>query len=294
MFVLSKGHACSTKSSQTLAFSIHSNLHFSAKSQTITLLVGEKEVPLVIHKKVLCEASPFFESACKPEWMKDDEPTIKLPEDDPELVDIMVYCKCSRKQFLFSQCSEAVTNSFLPRSGMYRNVLCFPASSFNAVSVGVSNSIDTPPGLLAKLFILAEKYQITPLQNDIIDAILIWLDDFDIHHRIPAKVIQYIWDNTVSEDCLLRQFLVDYVCAEYTFWDLKTARYDLEGDFWFRLSREMALVLDVMRDDGGEMMALDDLRADFCPRWHKHGPGEGRNCEIPKRYVLDAQEEGER
>ena len=61
------------------------------------LLVGEEEVPFLIHKKILCENSPFFESACKPEWMKDDEKTIKLPEDDPELVDIMIYCKCSQK-----------------------------------------------------------------------------------------------------------------------------------------------------------------------------------------------------
>jgi hypothetical protein len=61
-------------------------------SQTIILLVGDEQVPFIVHQKILCENSPFFESACKPEWMKDEQ-TIKLPVDEPELIDIVVYCK---------------------------------------------------------------------------------------------------------------------------------------------------------------------------------------------------------
>jgi len=57
------------------------------------LLVGEDEIRFLVHKRILCENSPFFESVCKPEWVKDHEKMIKLPEDDPELVEIMVYCK---------------------------------------------------------------------------------------------------------------------------------------------------------------------------------------------------------
>lgn len=66
---------------------------FSATSRIITLLVGEQEVPLFIHENILCESCPFFVSACRPEWMKDNEPTVKLPEDDPELINITLYCK---------------------------------------------------------------------------------------------------------------------------------------------------------------------------------------------------------
>lgn len=65
----------------------------SASSETITLLVGEDEIRFLVHEKILCENSPFFESLCKSEWMEDHEKMEKLPEDDPELVDIMVYCK---------------------------------------------------------------------------------------------------------------------------------------------------------------------------------------------------------
>jgi hypothetical protein len=36
-------------------------------SQTITLIVGKDEVPFVVHKQILCDASPVFEAAGKPE-----------------------------------------------------------------------------------------------------------------------------------------------------------------------------------------------------------------------------------
>jgi hypothetical protein len=60
--------------------------------ESITLVVGEGEQQtfLNVHKNVLCAFSPFFEAACKPEWMKDDK-VIKLPEDDLEAVRGMVY-----------------------------------------------------------------------------------------------------------------------------------------------------------------------------------------------------------
>jgi hypothetical protein len=57
------------------------------------LVVGEEEIQFRIHEKILCENSPFFKSLCKSAWLKDHEKMIKLPKDDPELVDIMVYCK---------------------------------------------------------------------------------------------------------------------------------------------------------------------------------------------------------
>jgi hypothetical protein len=45
----------------------------SSLDETITLAIGKQEDPktLVVHKKILCSASPFFEAACKPEWLKE-------------------------------------------------------------------------------------------------------------------------------------------------------------------------------------------------------------------------------
>jgi hypothetical protein len=72
-------------------------VNHSATSRTITLLVGEQEVPFFIHEGILCENCPVFASACKPEWMRDDDPKIELPEDDHELIEVVVYCKHSRR-----------------------------------------------------------------------------------------------------------------------------------------------------------------------------------------------------
>jgi hypothetical protein len=183
---------------------------------------------------------------------------------------------------------------------MYRQVLFFPAS-FERAYVDLTASLSTVPGFLARLFILAEKYQVTRLQNDIIDAFLIWLDDFSRHHRIPASVIQFVWVNTISEDCMLRLFLIDYVRAEYTYWDLETVRdVIMEKDFWYDLSRGNALTVDLLReclDEGGPEVVggmreylRDDLRADWCLNWHKHGVKEGP-CKSLKNYVLDREDE---
>ena len=55
--------------------------------------MGEEKIRFLIHEKIFCEETLFVQSLCKSEWLEDHEKMIKLPEDDPELVDILVYCK---------------------------------------------------------------------------------------------------------------------------------------------------------------------------------------------------------
>jgi hypothetical protein len=184
---------------------------------------------------------------------------------------------------------------------MYRHVLCFPAS-FNTASISINDSLDTAPGLLARLFVLAEKYQITSLQNDIIDDFLVWLDDFSLNHMIPASVIQYVWTDTISKDCLLRKFLVDYANAHYEISDMKAVK-DLieEKEFWHQLSRKQALMMHLVRDvldeeEGGlvdieavRVYAKPDLLGDVYANWHAYAK-KGKCCEVLKRYVLEGGE----
>jgi hypothetical protein len=66
------------------------------------LLVGEQEVSFFIHEGILCENCPVFASACKPAWMRDDDPKIELPEDDHELIEVLVYCKQSQENIFIS------------------------------------------------------------------------------------------------------------------------------------------------------------------------------------------------
>jgi hypothetical protein len=102
----------------------------TAFSEMVTFLVGPEEAPFTIHKNTLCEASAFSEDACF-----DVNTTIKLPEDDPDAVQIMLYW-------------------------IYHNKLCMPMTLFQIKNVAITDGMNTGPGLLAKVFVLGEKYQV--------------------------------------------------------------------------------------------------------------------------------------
>ena len=59
----------------------------STLSESITLLVGKDKAPKIAHKNVLCNTSPFFDAACKPQWMNPEKSVIKL-EDDPIVIQV--------------------------------------------------------------------------------------------------------------------------------------------------------------------------------------------------------------
>jgi hypothetical protein len=61
-------------------------------NEVITLVVGkegEAQKSFAVHRSILCSNSPSFTAACKPEWLKDDHVT-KLPEDEVEIIEIVV------------------------------------------------------------------------------------------------------------------------------------------------------------------------------------------------------------
>jgi len=72
------------------------------------LLVGSEKKPFMVHKDVLCGASPFFETACKPEWLG-DKWVIELPADEPDAINAMIYVsevpRFSKAEFHWSRVS---------------------------------------------------------------------------------------------------------------------------------------------------------------------------------------------
>ena len=101
----------------------------SAFSEMVTLIVGPEEAPSTIHKNTLCEASAFFEDASF-----DGNTTIKLLEDEPDAVQLMLYW-------------------------LYHNKFCMPATLFQIKNVAITDGMNTGPGLLAKGFVLGERYR---------------------------------------------------------------------------------------------------------------------------------------
>ena len=68
--------------------------------------------------------------------------------------------------------------------------------------------METGPGLLAKVFVLAQKYQMQALGNDVIDAFILWTNEDGL---IPGKVIKYVFGNTdPSTEPDLSYFLVSF------------------------------------------------------------------------------------
>jgi hypothetical protein len=53
--------------------------------------------------------------------------------------------------------------------------------------------LNNDPGLLVKIWLAGESYQTLLLRNDVIDALLLFVERGG---QIPARVIQYAWGNT--------------------------------------------------------------------------------------------------
>ncbi|KAE9373270.1 hypothetical protein N431DRAFT_309520, partial [Stipitochalara longipes BDJ] len=119
---------------------------------SVTLIVGDNEVPFMAHKRMLRNISPFFYAACKREWLHKDN-SIHLPDDEPDAVQTMLYW-------------------------VYHNRLGVPERLFHKEKiVGVDATMESAPGLLAKVYVLAEKYQVQELMKDAIDGLIFWYQE---------------------------------------------------------------------------------------------------------------------
>jgi hypothetical protein len=68
-----------------------------------------------------------------------------------------------------------------------------PSRIISKGSVAVTDTLDNAPGFFAKLYLLAQKYEMPRLQENIIDAFIQWINKF-VDDMIPAKAIQYVWE----------------------------------------------------------------------------------------------------
>ncbi|KAH7410879.1 hypothetical protein BKA64DRAFT_638538 [Cadophora sp. MPI-SDFR-AT-0126] len=218
----------------------------------ITLEVGEAGNPtkLAVHKAILCSSSPFFESACKPEWMTAGDPIIKLPVDDPIAVRAMVHW-------------------------MYHNVICIsPEMDDLDENDTEEDAMKTPYGLFANLFVLGEKYQMPRLENHAIDAII---HRHDEGPNFAIGINSYVYANT-SDDSPLRKVLVGLALRDFQKADIIAMRKQLCQGFIF----DLALV------PFSEELCQDNIEAvlvDFCGSFHMHSKRNAK-CKALKMYTV--------
>ena len=70
MFLSAEEEIVTTKSKEAAA-------EVKADLDYVTLIVGDANEAIKVHKEVLCESSTVFNAACKPEWMNADTPVIE-------------------------------------------------------------------------------------------------------------------------------------------------------------------------------------------------------------------------
>ena len=58
--------------------------------ESITVLIGSKEVSFTVHKDVVCDQSNFFRAACNGKWKEAAEKCVRLPEADPHIFGVYV------------------------------------------------------------------------------------------------------------------------------------------------------------------------------------------------------------
>ncbi|KAF7185769.1 hypothetical protein HII31_12871 [Pseudocercospora fuligena] len=67
-----------------------------------------------VHKSVICQASPFFQAACKNGWQEAKSGVIEIPENALVVEEILSYCYGTRDDGLHA-CTEQC-NSHSPNS----------------------------------------------------------------------------------------------------------------------------------------------------------------------------------
>ncbi|KAF7890563.1 hypothetical protein EAF00_008878 [Botryotinia globosa] len=168
-------------------------------SETVTLIVGPKDgtKTFLVHKDMLCTASPVFEAGFKPEWQKGGDAIMELPEDDPRYFAPLVYW-------------------------IYNNEMVYP-HRFSAV----------PMMGLANVYHLAEKYQMPRLQNDLIDSLVyetVTNDGFFLLRDLTS-----IFKNSPAAS-KLRLFVVNSTLKNWTYVKHMACKpEDLCADFLFEI-----------------------------------------------------------
>ncbi len=164
---------------------------------------------------------------------------------------------------------------------MYHNELCI-SEKIRDRSYGYSkNTLSTTQGLLIKLYILSTKYIIPTLQNDCIDAIILYSRTIELVH-----LSTYIWENT-SPNAKLRDLVVRMIGDRYCTNDLK------EDSLYIGPELMLALAVAAFgHRDKGYNRFRDQVspRERFCKEFHVHDTGPVGQCTKIKEYVMAERE----
>jgi BTB/POZ domain len=214
--------------------------------EVVILEVGRDDKParFTVHQNILSAASPFFEAACTPKWMKSEDRVIKLPEDDPDAIRVFIYWAYHDNISVSKGLPDSTTND------------------------SVEEASKTAFGLFAKLYILAEKYQILRLMNDVVDATISNVKE----QHLPMATVSYIYENTLPglPGLPFRRLMLDIVLQDYSATCIEESAHLMCRDFLVDLSISLRRGDNVFRKYGNQ----DTMPArKICGTYHIHVGG---------------------
>ena len=146
----------------------------------MTLVVGETKTIFHVHEAELFEVSPVFKAAFGSVFKESSERKMILPEDDAELLNLMVEWLYSRRYDLPLRTGDTIQNG---------------ARYMESI----------------RLYVLADKYGVTSLKNYIVKVIFDTLKDGQVT-RPNLDTVAYAYQNT-PQNSGIRKLLADlYAC----------------------------------------------------------------------------------
>jgi|SRR2546423_3123718 len=156
---------------------------------TVKLIVGESKVSFEVHKDLLCRKSSVFNATFNINFKETADQTVSLPDDDAETVD------------RFTQWMYTATYSL---------------ASFDSLGEAQDGYLQ-----LAQLYVFADKIQVYPLKNEIVQKL------FDLRRNKKPQpqmpIVTFIYQNS-NEKSAFRKLLV----AWYV-WHTDFAWYEKPG-----------------------------------------------------------------
>ncbi len=198
--------------------------------------------------------------------MKPEEKEIKLPDDDPETIQAMVY-------WIYHD-EICIIDSI-----MSRNFDC---------STTTEMAMKTIWGLLVKLYVCGDKYQMPRLQDYAIDGMI---DYSETHGFDCPGIIPWVYENS-SSNAKIRNLLVVLVRGYLDRSDIRDCHHSLCLEFLYDLT--LATFVPGGEENDDDEVTVFTLENDYCRHFHNHASAasDKESCEsLKKLHFYDPQTE---
>jgi len=240
-------------------------------SETVSVLVGKKRKEFNVHKKLICQASKFFNDAFSGPFKEGQENRMHMPEDDPEVFSCFVdwlyrnplpvvedTIKVPKKDVEIMKSSECKAFGPVTKEEHLQEV-----ERVNKEADEKKKARDIRLGdqfnRLLKLYFFAEKIFLHDLMNRAMDRIRQGLTAHDRY--LGSREIKLVYLNT-SQGSMLRSF-----CAELLVYQLGRAP-DKKLNQMVTLIHELP---ELSKDILVEFKSLSGFKAEMFCDWEEPG-----------------------